>query len=357
MKNIKYLLSFLITLCFLPNIVNASQNITYNSYQVGDRITVTLDKDGKITENFIVIENSNAGILKNVADDYEEGSSPYSWQLVEAIYDGVLNGAVPFSNENKYVTTKTPSMVLDQTIPATIPWNELKLRTSNWKNCLNIRLPLKYDINRIQSYGKISSFITSKYFWLDEGFYRYAGEDCSTSDCLYYYQPMGYLTNVANINTTESQTGAYIRPIIRISKRYIYGGTTSECIDCVIEEPKVCPNDSNTSIQACLDSGKSESTCIIEICTKDEESKTDEIVEDTVATVNYCPNNSSIDITACILSGKTEDACIKELCHDIEEIKNPETGIFSQFTEILILILVSGIVYIFTRRKQYFRKI
>lgn len=321
MKKIKYLLTFLITVLLLPNIVSAKENIYFKPYKVGDEIIVTLDKDGKIKGKFIVIEATPEGEKKDV-EEFKKGNEIYEY--VTAIYNGTIL-------ESQFTSGKT----VDYTKSLVRSNLVIKTTDSGWINYENIRLLTLKDLEKLgMKDNKVSLawLLTNTPYWLGENM---QGEKAYTVD------------KDGNVLLVSGTSKAQIRPVIKIHKGFVDGAMICNCDDCTTNE-RFCPNDSTISIQSCIDSGKSESLCIVTLCEK-EEIKEEEKVD------KVCPNDSKINIQKCIDEGKSEEECIKKLCPNTEIIENPKTGNYLPFGLSLITVVV-GFLYIITRKKTYFSK-
>lgn len=315
MKKLKYLFTFLFAVLLLPSMVSAKETIYFKPYQVGDEITVTLDKDGKVKGKFRVIEASPEGEQKDV-EEFIKGKEAYEY--VTAIYEGTV-GESAFTSGKKV------------NYEGSLVRSNLVIKTTNlgWINYEEIRLLTRQDLTRIGvENGKVVSpwLIANAPYWL--------GEDMNDSLESYMVDANG------NIVLKNAKELANIRPVIKIHKGFVEGGMICNCEDCTTTE-KYCPNDPSMSIQSCIDSGKSESFCIMTLCNK----KQDKV----------CPNDKKINIQGCIDEGKSEEDCIKKLCPNTEEVENPKTGNHLPLGIGMISIAL-GSLYIVTRKKTYFSK-
>lgn len=325
MKKIKYLLTFLIAVLVLPNMVSAKENIYFKAYKVGDEITVTLDKDGKVKAKFTVIEATPEGEQKGV-EEFKKGTESYEY--VTAIYNGTIL-------ESQFTSGKTVDY------KKSLANSNLVINTtdSGWINYESLRLLTLKDLENLgMKNNKVSLewLLTNTPYWLGEDM---QGENAYTVD------------KDGNVSLVSGISKAQIRPVIKIHKGFVEGAMICNCDDCV-ENERYCPNDPKISIQACIDSGKTESFCILTLCQK-EEIKEDEKTEEKVDKV--CPNDSKINIQNCIDEGKSEEACIKKLCPNTESVENPKTGNYLPFGLGLIAV-VAGFLYMSTRNKTYFSK-
>lgn len=315
MKQLKYLLTFLIAVFVLPNMVSASETIYFKPYKVGDEITVTLDKEGKVQGKFIVIEATPEGEQKNV-EEFKKGTESYEY--VTAVYSGSIF-------ESQFTSGKTVDY------SKSLARSNLVVKTTDagWINYESIRLLTLTDLEKLgMKDNKVTEswLLTNTPYWLGENMQE---------DKAYTVDKDG---NVALVSATSK---ANIRPVITIHKGFVDGGMICNCDDCTTEE-RYCPNDPKISIQACIDSGKSESLCIVTLCEKEKENK-------------VCPNDSTINIQSCIDGGKTEEECIKNLCPNTEPVENPKTGNYLPFG-IGLIAVVAGFLYMLTNKKTYFSK-
>jgi hypothetical protein len=362
MKKMKYVFTFLLALCFLPNMVSASQSIYYKSYKVGDEITVTLDKDGKVTGKFIVIEASEEKTDKNLPDDYKVGSTsptetPY--QYVTAIYQGTLGESAYAKNDD--VVTYESSLARSNLV--------IKATDAGWINPKSMRLLTKSDINSMiktlsstaqkEILGDGSTLVSNeeyvaalkKYlpflfnntsYWLGETTV-YGTPSCPVGQsCTMAMQNSATAFTSSGVSTLNATSSANLRPVIVIHKGFVEGGMICNCEDCETKpEEKVCPKDSTISIQACIDGGQSEEDCIKKLCE----------TEDKV-----CPNDKTVNIQACINGGQSEEDCIKKLCPGTEKVENPKTGSYLPLFGLGLVGIIVGFLYMITRKKTYFSK-
>ncbi len=309
MKKIKYLFVFLVTLCFLPNMVSATQSVYYNSYKIGDEIIVTLDEEGKVKGKFRVIEASKEGNETNLPDDWKPNENA-DYQYVTAIYEETLGESFYTLDENKL--TYASSLAHSNLV--------VNAKDAGWINYKEIRLLTKTDLNTIGA-SLSSSELKEKYPWLYLSKSYWVGEnafvqtmggtcdvngECSSTTTTFAY---AFYKNGIEVNRVDAKLS--LRPVIKIHKGFVEGGMICNCEDC-IEEPtleKYCPNDSKISIQTCLD------------------------------------------------NGTTEEECIKKLCPSTEKVENPKTGSYLPLFGIVIASIISSCIYVATRNRNYFTKI
>ncbi len=328
MKKMKYLFVFLIALCFLPNMVSATQSVYYNSYKVGDEITVTLDKDGKVKAKFRVIEASKEGNETNVPDDYVKGTADY--QYVTAIYEGIIGNSI-YADTSEEITYEDSVARSNLVIQA---------KDAGWINYESIRLLTDEDIHSMikslsteaqtaiygVNYSKVTNSRSANvealkeylpFLFLDSSYWL--GED--TVYTTYCPTGQGCAQVLRNYGTAFSSTGFDIltvgnslglRPVIKIHKGFVEGGMVCNCEDCVAEEPTV---------------------------------------------EKYCPNDSKISIQACLDEGTSEENCIKKLCPSTETVENPKTGSYLPILGLGIASLLASVIYVGTKNKTYFKKI
>lgn len=318
MKKLKYLLTFLMAIFVLPNMVSASETIYFAPYKVGDIITVTLDKDGKVTGNFTVIEASPEGEQKNV-EEFKKGDESYEY--VTAVYNGSIFESQFTSGKN---VTYEKSLARSNLV--------VKTKDLGWINYESIRLLTRSDLEKVKKQDEgVEAFLllSNTPYWL--------GEDMQ--------EDKAYAVVYGSASLVSATSKANIRPVIKIHKGFVEDGMICNCDDCTTEE-RYCPNDSKISIQSCIDSGKSESLCIVTLCEKEEVIEKENKV---------CPNDSKINIQSCIDGGKTEEECIKKLCPNTEPVDNPKTGNYLPFG-IGLIAIVAGFLYMITNKKTYFSK-
>lgn len=316
MKKLKYLFTLFVALCLLPNVASAAQDTYFKPYAIGDEITVTLDKDGKVKGKFIVIEASPEGTIKDSGEEFTKGTADYEY--VTAVYAGTVGTSVFASKD---ATTYLSSAVRSSLV--------IKTTDANWLNYEEIRLLTLADLTRIgMKDNKVSAsyLLTNAPYWLGENM-----QDAKA----YSVDAKG---NVSLINGTST---AQIRPVIKIHKGFVEGAMICNCSDCGTE--KYCPNDPSMSIQSCIDSGKEESFCIMTLCTEKKEDK-------------VCPNDSKVNIQSCIDEGSSEEDCIKKLCPNTEEVENPKTGSYLPIIGFGTIAVIVGAIYLATGKKTYFTK-
>ncbi len=323
MKKVKYLFMFFIMLCFMPNIVNATQNVYFKSYKIGDKITVTLDKDKKIKGNFIVIDSSEEKNI-NLPDNYDFSAATEEFQYVTAIYDGTIGESI--FGKNKEQLLYENSILRSNLV--------IKTKDLGWVNYKEIRYLKKSDLENIGGNNYKFSELVKKYPWLsleeaywlgDDGISNTTGGACvpekvcdSSGICTTVPKCESITTFLAtNISKGEvSQlninSSIGMRPVIKIHKGFVDGGMVCNCTDCEEGKPavenKVCPNDSKISIQKCID------------------------------------------------EGTKEELCIKKICPGTEKTENPKTGSYIPFI-VLGLGMISLFICTSTKNKTYFRKI
>lgn len=313
MKKLKYLLTFLIAICFLPNMVSATETIYFKPYSIGDEITVTLDKDGKIKKQFIVIEASPEGEQKNV-EKFEKGNENYEY-VTAVLKDSLMDSKFTSGNTVTYDKSLARSNLI------------IKTTDAGWINYETIRLLKKDDLRSIgltNDTVSASWLLTNTPYWL--------AEDMEDNQAY-------VVDNSGKVVKIEATQTAKIRPVIKIHKGFVDGAMICNCDDCTTGE-RYCPNDPSISIQACINSGKSESLCIVTLCSKENK---------------VCPNDKKISIQSCIDDGKSEEECIKKLCPNTETVENPKTGNYLPFG-IGLIAVVAGFLYMITRKKTYFSK-
>lgn len=274
MKRLKYLLSFVIALLVVPSIVSAKETIYFKNFKIGDEINVTLSSDEKVKGKFIVIETSPEGEQKNV-EKFEKGTEAYEY--VTAVYVGNIGESSFGSTAGvTYEKSRARSNLV------------IKAVNANWDTYEEIRLLTVDDLGRIGAAGSESAR-TKIYgqapLWLGE---NAIGDEAS-------------LLRATGIATAPISTKANLVPVIRVHKGWVQGAMICNCEDCLVGE-KYCPADPTISIQACIDSGKSENACIMQLCTKPEK---------------VCPKDPSIKIQACIDGGMSEEDCVKKLCNKV----------------------------------------
>lgn len=345
MKKFKYLFIFMVGLLTFPSLVNATETIYFKNYSIGDTINVTLSNDGKVKGKFVVIENSPQGEQKNV-ESFVKGNEDYEY--VTAMYVGNLGTSKFGASEN--ITYEKSAARATMVIKAT---------NASWDTYELLRLLNLSDIARIGSSG---NSVTAS--WAYQNGPLWLGEDASGSDA-YTLKADG------SFGLVGISTEANIVPVIRVHKGWVEGAMICNCDDCMTEE-KFCPANPSISIQSCIDSGTSESVCIMQlcegkkkekVCPKDSSISIQSCIDNGTSEEEcvkklcdkVCPNDSKVDIQSCIDNGTSEEDCIKKLCPGTEEVENPTTGAYVTLGLGTILFIFA--TYLLTKKKNYFSKI
>lgn len=287
MKKFKYLL--LLVMFLIPGIVNASEKVYYKGYKVGDEITVTLDKEGKIKEKFIVIKKSDAKIEENSSSELDSEIKE-DYYSVTAIYVGSVGNSI-FTNEYRATSfndSKAYSNLLKEV--EKLGWKnhkDVRLFTRNDLTSMIATLPVK---NQNEIYGRdkectknscpilpigvIDMEDVKKYlpfifldnsYWIGEGSFM-ANADCGDSDyCVTVMVNYANVMSKNGFNKLKASSNALLRPVITIHKSFIDGGVILNCEDCKVEDI-TCPDNPNISIQTCIENGFTEDECIKQIC-------------------------------------------------------------------------------------------
>ena len=289
----------MVTLFLIPKTVHATQTVDYTEYKVGDEITVWLDSAKTKSAKFRIIKNSAAGRDTRQPDGKITPNEKAAYQWVTAIYEGTVG-------ESIYGVASDTDLSYEHSI---LRANVVKT-TKSWETPKDIRLLTLSDLHSLvgsTDESTVTSALKETYPWILLDKIYWLGDD-AFRDRIYKIDGTSKEANVAQAMTQtgiifrfEESDSRYIRPVITIHKGFVEGGMICTCEDC--EEPKTCPNKPEISIQACLDSGKSESVCIEELCKEKPAPKT-------------CPNKPEISIQACLDSGKSESVCIEELCKE-----------------------------------------
>ena len=128
MKKLKYLLTFLIAICVLPNIVSATETIYFKPYNIGNEITVTLDEAGNIKKQFIVIEATPEGEQRNV-EKFEKGNENYEY-VTAVLKDSLMDSKFTSGNTVTYERSLARSnLVIKTTDAGWINYEEIRLLT------------------------------------------------------------------------------------------------------------------------------------------------------------------------------------------------------------------------------------
>ena len=409
MKYLKYIVICMVTLFLIPKTVHATQTVDYTEYKVGDEITVWLDSAKTKSAKFRIIKNSAAGRDTRQPDGKITPNEKAAYQWVTAIYEGTVG-------ESIYGVASDTDLSYEHSI---LRANVVKT-TKSWETPKDIRLLTLSDLHSLvgsTDESTVTSALKETYPWILLDKIYWLGDD-AFRDRIYKIDGTSKEANVAQAMTQtgiiyrfEESDSRYIRPVITIHKGFVEGGMICTCEDC--EEPKTCPNKPEISIQACLDSGKSESVCIEELCKEKPAPKTcpnkpeisiqacldsgksesvciEELCKEKPApktcpdkpeisiqacldsgkselvcikelctdqpTKKVCPNDPTINIQPCIDSGKSEETCIKEKCTVPEKPDNPKTGTYISIG-VLFCGIMAGVTYFIINRKKYFTKI
>ncbi len=290
MPKIIYLLFAMLFL--IPGTVIAEENVYYRGYRIGDEITVTLDKAGKVKSKFIVIKKSDGKLDEKGTNKTKLEAENY--QFVTAIYYDTIGTSVFTNNYSDTSVNDSKAYINLLTM----------LKMNGWENYQNVRLFTRADLtsmistlpvkNQNEIYGRnkectvnscpilpvgvMNMESVKKYlpfifldtsYWIGESSYM-ANADCGDSDyCIAVMENYANVMSSDGFDKLKASSTASLRPVITIHKSYIDNGIILNCVDCEIED-RACPDSPNISIQSCIDNGWTEEICIEQICQAEE---------------------------------------------------------------------------------------